>query len=360
MWGVLSQKNACRPWSGDSGWISVMTARGLVVTPTWDTVAMSAVAKVTLARLSREVVTEADAYRFMEHLRWRGTPRCAHCDSLDVSFIAPSNGISRKSATGTMSERRVWRCRGCTKQFSVLTGTVLHATKLPIRTWVLVMFEMCATKNGTSAREIERKYGLTTKTAWHLLHRIRQAMAAGSPLGSMRGTIVSDETWMGGKDKWRHAGQRFGRGPISKTPVLTLVNLVTGEVRSQTVRKVNAATLRQAIAAQVDMANSELFSDQAKYYVGIGRAFARHGAVNHTAGEYARGPVSTNLAEGFFAQLKRSLDGTHQHVSPVHLPRYLGEFDFRYHTCKMSDYGRMRTLGKQLEGRLSYAELTTT
>jgi transposase-like protein len=142
--------------------------------------------------------------------------------------------------------------------------------------------------------------------------------------------------------------------------VLTLVNMVTGEVRSQVVPNVTGTTLRKVISEQVDMANSELFTDAANYYVQIGSEFASHQSVNHSAGEYVRGTVSTNMAEGFFAQLKRSLDGTHHHVAPMHLPRYLGEFDFRYSTCKMSDYGRMRTLGKKMDGRLSYERLITT
>jgi transposase-like protein len=323
---------------------------------------MSRTARTTIASLSRQIVTEADAYAFLETLCWGETPVCAHCGTENVYLIPPTNGVSRKTATGTMSERRVWKCRSCKKQFSVLTGTIMHATKISVRTWVLVMFDMCASKNGVSAREIERRYGVTCKTAWHLLHRIRQAMGTDSVLGSMRGTIVSDETWVGGEPKNRHAWQRIGskQGKTDKTPVLSLVNMVTGEVRSQVVPNVTGTTLRKVISEQVDMANSELFTDSATYYFQLGQEFRSHESVNHHAGEYVRGNVSTNMAEGFFAQLKRSLDGTHHHVAPMHLPRYLGEFDFRYATCKMSDYGRMRTLAKKMEGRLSYERLTRT
>ncbi len=195
-----------------------------------------------------------------------------------------------------------------------------------------------------------------------MLHRIRQAMSTDSALGSMRGTIVSDETWVGGEPKNRHAWQRVGskQGHTEKTPVLTLVNMVTGEVRSQVVPLVTGATLRKAISEQVDMANSELFTDSARHYMQIGQEFASHESVNHHNHEYVRGNVSTNMAEGFFSQLKRSIDGTHHHVTPMHLPRYLGEFDFRYGTCKMSDGGRMRTLAKKLDGRLSYERLIKT
>jgi hypothetical protein len=105
------------------------------------------------------------------------------------------------------------------------------------------------------------------------------------------------------------------------------------------------------------MAGSELYTDAAKHYGPIGQEFRSHKTVNHNIGEYVRGNVTTNQLEGYFAQLKRSLDGTHHHVSVEHLHRYLGEFDFRYTTCKMSDHGRMRTLAKHMEGRLSYNRL---
>ena len=320
---------------------------------------MSAVAKTTISSLSKKIVTEADAYLHLEGMRWGETPRCSHCAGTTVYLIVPKNGTSRKTATGTLSERRVWKCRDCKKQFSVLTGTIMHATKIPVRTWVLVIFDMCSDKNGISAREVERKYGVTIKTAWHMLHRIRQAMSTDCLLGSMRGTIVSDETWIGGEPKNRHAWQRFGskEGVTDKTPVLSLVNLTTGEVRSAVVPDVTGKTLRKVISQQVDMANSELFTDAAYHYRALGKEFASHQWVNHTDGEYVRGRVTTNMAEGFFSQLKRSIDGTHHHVSPMHLPRYLGEFDFRYSTCKMSDWGRMRTLVSKMDGRLSYERL---
>lgn len=143
--------------------------------------------------------------------------------------------------------------------------------------------------------------------------------------------------------------------------MLTLVNAVTGEIRSQVVPNVTGNTLRKVIAQQVDMACSELWTDSGTWYGSIGKEFAKHETVNHFYGEYVNEKgARTNLCEGFFAQLKRSLDGTHHHVSPMHLPRYLGEFDFRFSTCKMSDHGRMRTLAKRLDGRLSYERLTTT
>ncbi len=325
--------------------------------------------KTNIASLSRDIATEADAYRHLESLRWGDSPICAHCDSTDVSLIVPTNGTSRRTAGGTMSERRVWRCHGCRKQFSVLTGTMMHATKVPVRTWLLVIFEMCASKNGVSAREVERKYGLTPRTAWHLTHRIRNAMAGGDGLlATMRGTIVADETYIGGDPKRMNKSARgdlyklrmtpwtdkYDRG-TAKTPVLSLINAETGEVRSRVVPKVDGSNLRKVISEQVDMAGSTLWTDEGSWYNQLGREFISHATVNHSADEYVDWitGASTNKAENFFSQLKRSIDGTHHHVSKEHLPRYLAEFDFRRSTCKMSDDARMRLLARQMEGRLT-------
>jgi transposase-like protein len=136
-----------------------------------------------------------------------------------------------------------------------------------------------------------------------------------------------------------------------KTPVLSLVNRNTGEVRSRVIPDVTAATLRKAIAEQVDMAGSRLMTDGGMQYRQFAADFQSHEWVNHLEGEYVRGDVTTNPAEGYFSQLKRSIDGTHHHVSSEHLGRYLAEFDFRYSTRKLSDTARMEQLVSQTTGR---------
>ena len=126
---------------------------------------------LSILTLSEKLRTEADAYEFLEDLRWNGQPVCPHCGSVRKPyFLKPANGESRKTRTGTASQRRVWKCADCRKQFSVLTGTIFHGTKIPVRTWIFVVFEMCSSKNGVAAREIQRKYGLTGKSSWHMLH----------------------------------------------------------------------------------------------------------------------------------------------------------------------------------------------
>lgn len=315
--------------------------------------------------IADRVRTEHDAYLFMEQLRWGDGPvPCPHCPSTGADYIKPRNGVSRATRTGAMSQRRVWRCRECRKQFSVLTGTVFHGTKVPLRKWVLVVFEMAASKNGVSAREVQRKYDVCPRTAWFMMHRIREAMASKGLVQRMAGVIVADETYIGGEPKNRHAWRRAqdhakrGRG-TSKTPVLALIDKHTGEVRSAVVPNVTGATLGAAIAANVDMGQSILHTDEHKGYNPIGRRFVAHESVNHSAGEYVRGDVTINHAEGFFSQLKRSLDGTYHHVSVEHLHRYLAEFDYRHSTRRVSDGARMQAIVQRSAGRRLTYKLVT-
>jgi len=272
--------------------------------------------RTTVTALADRLRSEADAWEFLEELRWPNGPICPKCHGSDVYLIVPKNGVSRRTVSGSMSQRRTWNCRPCRRQFSATTGTMMHGTRIPLRTWVMVIFEMAASKNGIAACEVERKYGLCPRTAWFLMHRIRESMKSDALVEMMRGTIVSDETWIGGNPHNRHALERtFGKGPskTDKTPVLALINSETGEVRSRVVPNVTGHTLRKVIAEQVDMAGSRLHTDKAPAYRAIGREFAFHGAVDHKAGEYVRGDISTNELESFFSQLKRSIDGTHHH-----------------------------------------------
>jgi len=318
----------------------------------------------SIPALMAEVPTEADAYLMLERLRWDGEPVCSHCGTVGRAyFLNPANGTSRKTRTGALSHRRVWKCGACRKQFSVLTGTVFHGSKIPLRTWLFVIFEMCASKNGVAAREIERKYDLTPKSAWFMLHRIREAMKREPLAGLLRGTIVADETYIGGSPKNRHrkafeVGQTVGRG-TEKTPVLSLVDTATGEVRSRVMNDVSGATLRAAIAENVAMKGSTLHTDKWGGYLHLGREFDSHITVDHGSGEYVRDGAGTNAAENFFSQLKRSIDGTHHHVSTEHLGRYLAEFDFRATTKDASDSQRMRAVVANAGARrLTFRPLT--
>lgn len=315
--------------------------------------------------LMRRLNSEAAAYELLEQLRWNGEPVCPHCGTIGGHyFLKPANGVNRKTRTGSMSERRVWKCKACRKQFTVLVGTIFHGSKISVRTWVMVILEMCASKNGVSAREIERKYDLTAKSAWFMLHRIREAMKLEPLAGLLRGTILADETFIGGDPKNRSKSAREERparpgGGSDKQPVLALVDYETRAVRSKAIPTVTAKTLGDAIRPEVDVDGSQLWTDEWPGYNRVGKEFNSHHKVNHSRGEYKRNGASTNIVEGFFSQLKRSLDGTHHHVSPEHLHRYLAQFDFLYSHCRETDSERMeRLLGNVAGRRLTYKPLT--
>jgi transposase-like protein len=312
--------------------------------------------------LMAQVPDEESAYLLMEKLRWQETGVvCPHCGSLAKHYyLKPRDPEGRRTRTGAVSQRRVWKCKDCRKQFSVTTGTIFHGSKISLRTWLFVVFEMCASKNGVAAREIERKYDVTPKSAWFMVHRIREAMKR-EPLAGLLSntTVVADETFIGGKPANMHASKRPTWGHSNrKIPVVSLIDTATGEVRSEVVANVNGKTLRRVILKNVDTITSQLHTDQWKGYLAIGQEFGNHESVNHAAGEYVRGDVSTNRAEGYFSQLKRSIDGTHHHVSVEHLSRYLAEFDLRYSTRMMNDSERMRlVMGRTGGRRLTYRPL---
>lgn len=149
---------------------------------------------ITITHLIERIPDEASAYHYLETLCWPEKPVCPHCGSInDHYFLKPKDEAGRRTRTGNVSARRVWKCKDCRRQFSVLTGTIFHRSKVPVRLWIFVFFEMCSNKNGIAAREIERKYGVAPKTAWFMTQRIREAMKSrGSPL--TRGIIQADET----------------------------------------------------------------------------------------------------------------------------------------------------------------------
>ncbi|MGA2307813.1 MAG: IS1595 family transposase [Acidimicrobiales bacterium] len=318
---------------------------------------------LNLATLPKYLSNEAAAWELLERLRWpNGEVVCPHCGVIDAKhyFIAARSG-ERTTRTGTTTYRRLWKCRHCAKQFSVLVGTIFESSKVPVSKWLLAMWMFNAGKNGVSALELQRQLGIAYQTAWFMAHRLREAMTR-EPLSTLlTGTIVADETWVGGAPKNRHAHRRVGskQGLTDKTPVVALVHKESGTVRTKVVANVNGENLRKVLTETCDPAKTDLHTDASNAYTKLGPEFASHGSVNHSIGEYVRDGISTNEAESFFSQFKRSLDGTHHNVSREHLHRYASEFEYRWNTRKMSDSERVQAMVDASVGkRLTYLPLT--
>jgi len=308
-------------------------------------------AQLNLSTIAKQYAEEEAAWLFFESIRWPNGPVCPHCGIVDHAYYLEPKAGTRKTSTGKVSYRRVWKCGECREKFSVLVGSIFEDSKVPLSKWLLAFHMMCANKNGVAALELQRTLGVTYKTAWFMAHRIRYAMEQG-PLGTLlSGTVEADETYVGGKEK----GKRGRPGKDSKkTPVVSLVER-GGMVRSRVVTDVSSKNLKAVLTESVSP-DATLMTDSFAAYREPGKSFAAHETVDHGKGEYVRGEAHTNTVEGFYSQLKRSLDGTHHHVSTKHLHRYVGEFDFRYNTRKVKDGERtviavQKTAGKRLQYR---------
>ena len=287
---------------------------------------------------------EAKAEAHIFHSRWPdGEPFCPHCGSTNTMVM------------GGKTQAGYWLCRDCRDKFTVRTGTVMERSHIPLHKWLLATHLMAASKKGMSAKQMERMLGVTYKSAWFLCHRIREAMDEANntgPLGGAGKVVESDEAFVGGSKKKRLSGK-----VAPKKKVLTLVER-DGRARSFHVANIHAGTVRSAIVSHIDR-QSILMTDDARFYWGIGREFAKHGTTLHAGRQFAKaGGVHSNTAENFFSILKRGVIGTYHHWSEAHIHRYLAEFDMRYSTKDKSDSDRAADILKGMVGRrLTYRRI---
>ena len=299
-----------------------------------------------------ETLTEAVKYfadvdralNFMASVRWP-----------DGKVVCPCCG---KSNAAFLTTRRLWKCRDCHKQFSVKVGTIFEDSALGFDKWLPAFWMIVNAKNGISSCELARALGVTQKTAWFMLHRIRLAMQNGS-MDKLSGEVEADETYIGGKvrnmhvDRQRKRGR--GTGGVGKEIVMGILER-KGRIKLKHVKHARRGILQAEIRQHVET-GSQVFTDALPSYNGLNQDYV-HQAIDH-AREYVRGNVHTNGLENFWSLLKRGIRGTYISVEPFHLFRYLDEQAFRFNERENDDAGRfLKGIVGIIGRRLQYAKLT--
>lgn len=317
-------------------------------------------APATLCDALVHFADEAKCFEFIVRMRWTAGVVCPRCHCTAHSFI---------------STRRIWSCKGCKRHFSVKVGTIMEDSPLPLGKWLAAIWLLSNAKNGISSYELHRAIGVTQKTAWFLLHRIRHTMEQGT-LARAPGTFEVDETYVGGKAKNMHTKRKKekikGRGSSGKTAVLGI--LERGEPRTKEQRRrregrhsnvtakpvpdTQSPTLQAEVLRHVPK-GSRLYSDEHPSYPGL-KGYHQE-SVNHAAKEYVRDDVHTNGIENFWSLFKRCIHGTYISVSPKHLERYVTEEVFRFNSREHNDSERFKLAAGCLTGkRLTYKRLIAT
>jgi transposase-like protein len=295
---------------------------------------------------------EDKAREALEAVRWPEGPICAKCGNADPDKIAKMAGKSHRPG--------LYYCNECHGQFTVTVGTVFERSKVPLTKWWMAAHMFNSGKNGVSAHEIHRTLGVTYKTAWFMMHRLREAMNElnPAPMGGEGQSVQADETYYGNSSK---RAKSYRKGHRHKSSVVALVE-PQGRARAFHMSKTaKAHDVRHVLVTNVSR-KSELHTDESKLYTEVGREFAAHKTVEHgwNQGGYYVGKdgQTTNAVENFFGNFKRSMKGTYRFCGEQHLQRYLNEFQFRHnHRTKLgfTDGERTAAALKGIEGkRLTY------
>jgi transposase-like protein len=268
---------------------------------------------------------DSEARKFLECILWPDGPVCPHCGTINHAYATKRPGVYRCAA------------KECRKDFTVTMKTVMERSKIPLHRWLQAFHLMTASKKGVSAHQLHRMLDIGYEAAWFMAHRIREAMRQGglAPMGGNGNVVEADETYYGKVETPRQRNKHLppptkgGRsGPANKRPILSLVER-GGNVRTFHVPVADKITVTQIVRENIAR-ETRLHTDESRLYFGSADHFAAHETVHHSSGEYVRGDVHTNSAEGFFSIFKRGMRGIYQHCKEKHLHRYLAEYDFRY------------------------------
>ena len=296
----------------------------------------------SLLQMMQAIPDEQTAIEHFTAIRWKQGAFCPHCGSAKVYHF---------------SDQRSHKCGDCRKRFSIRVGTIFEDSKLPLRTWLLAIWLITSHKKGIASTQLAKDLGITQKSAWFVLHRLRYAAQTQSFNRPLDGEVEADETFIGGKEKNKHAWQRTGgkQGGAGKIAVLGLLER-EGELRTGITPNLSAKSVQSVIRANV-APGTALMTDEHGAFVGLSDTYYHH-RVNHSAGEYVRSYcLHTNGIESVWALFKRQIVGTHHWLSPKHLTRYLGEMTWRFNRRDEEEGERVNMLLNQTAGRLTYKEL---
>lgn len=296
----------------------------------------------TLFQMMAAFPDEQAAIDHFTAVRWKEGAYCPHCGSTKVYHF---------------SDGRNHKCGSCRKRFSIRVGTIFEDSKIGLRQWMMAIWLITSHKKSIASTQLAKDLGVTQKTAWFMLHRLRHAAQTRSFSRPLEGEVEADETFVGGKEKNKHAWQRTGgkQGGKGKVAVLGLLER-EGELRTGITPSLSARNVQSVIRDNV-APGTALMTDEHGSFVGLAGDYYHH-RVNHSAGEYVRNYcLHTNGIESVWALFKRQIVGTHHWLSPKHLSRYLGEMTWRFNFREAGEGERVNALLRQTTGRLTYKAL---